>query len=284
MSAKFEEKFASNTDGLKIHYRDYKGDGAPVLCLPGLTRNLRDFEDVADRLAKNGRRVICLSFRGRGRSDYDADPKNYTPLKYVVDAIAVLNDAGADRAIYLGTSLGGIVTMATAALLNDRVVAAILNDIGGEIAQAGLERIKAYAGVTPEIKNWAQAADYARSINKSAFPHYGDQDWMRFAERVFHHDKDETFHLDYDPKIGDAARTGGPPDLWPLFAALVETPTLVIRGETSDILSSDILARMKKEKADLRTFDVAGVGHAPMLDEPGVFDEIDTFLNGLPTD
>lgn len=279
----FEDKFCKSADGLALHYRDYASDGAagsPVLCLPGLTRNLKDFEDVAPRIAARGRRVLALSFRGRGRSAYDPNTENYFPTKYAEDALSVLDAEGVSAAVFLGTSNGGITSLVVAATAPERMRAVILNDIGPEIDEAGLNRIRSYAGQPTTISGWADAAAYARATNKIAFPAYTDEDWIRFARRLFSEDSSGAPVLDYDPAIGAQVRAdrGPAPDLWPLFDALGDAPTLVLRGALSDILSRETIAQMQARKPDLVTAEIPAVGHAPMLDELAALAALAAFL------
>jgi pimeloyl-ACP methyl ester carboxylesterase len=287
----FTERRWTSPDGLTLFARDYPGaDGParlPVIAIHGLTRNSADFEVIAPLIARGGRRVLALDMRGRGRSDRAADPMTYQPPVYAKDVLALLEAAGIDRAVFLGTSMGGLITMAITALKSRMVAAAILNDIGPVVSPEGLARIAAYSGQSVETPTWAAAADHARRINGAAFPHYTDADWDAFARRTFRDGTEGSPVPDYDPDIAVPIRAGGAgalaPNLWPYFRRLArKRPTLLIRGATSDLLGPDIAARMRKVAPDMHYAEVPGVGHAPMLDEPEARAAIFEFLRDLP--
>ncbi len=292
----FADRFwtAPGSEGLVLHARDYSAASgparAPVVCLHGLTRNARDFEDLAPRLAARGRRVLALDVRGRGASAWDPDPMRYVPAVYAGDVLALLDALGIARAVFVGTSMGGLITMVVAAMRPQAIAAAVLNDIGPELAPEGLARISGYTGQGGPVNDWAGAADYARRINQVAFPHYGPDQWAAFARRLFS-EKNGRPVLDYDPEIAKALARPAPapgetppppPDLWPLFKALAQYPLLTVRGATSDLLSPDIAMRMREAAPDMAFAEVAGVGHAPMLDEPEALAAIDGLLETAP--
>jgi len=295
MQEAFADRFWTSPDGLKLHARDYAGASgaarAPVICLHGLTRNARDFEDLAPRIAANGRRVLALDVRGRGQSAWDPQPMRYVPATYAVDVLALLDALGIGRAVFIGTSMGGLITMTIAAFRPQAVAGAVLNDIGPEIAPEGIKRITGYTGRSAAVATWAEAADYARQLNAVAFPHYTAEQWTAFARRLFA-EKDGRPVLDYDPDIAKAFAPPPPPegqappppvDLWPLFKGLaLGRPLLTIRGALSDLLSPDIAGRMREAAPEMAYAEVAGVGHAPMLDEPEALAAIDTLLEAAP--
>ena len=275
------------SDELSLYARDYAGAEGPallpVIAIHGLTRNSADFGTIAPLIAATGRRVLALDVRGRGRSDRAADPMTYQPPVYAKDVLALLDQAGIGRAVFLGTSMGGLITMALTAMAPERVAAAILNDIGPEVAPEGLARIASYTGQKVEIRTWDDAADYARRTNGAALPHYGPDDWMTFARRVFREGPDGAPVLDYDPDITAPMRAGGKdalvPDLWPAFRNLAKgRPLLLVRGATSDLLSPALAGRMREAAPHMAFVEVPGVGHAPMLDEPAARDAILDFL------
>ena len=211
----------------------------------------------------------------------------YQPPVYAKDVLTLLDAAGITRAVFLGTSMGGLITMALTALKSRVVAAAILNDIGPEVDKAGLARISSYSGKPVDTPTWSAAAAYAREINGVAFPHYTDADWDAFARRIFREGTEGSPVLNYDPDISVPIKAAGAkalaPNLWPYFRRLAKKrPTLVIRGETSDLLSADIAQRMQKAAPSMRYVEVPGVGHAPMLDEPAAKSEIFEFLRDLP--
>jgi pimeloyl-ACP methyl ester carboxylesterase len=266
----------TSPDGLTLFARDYApGPGVarpPMIAIHGLTRNSADFEAIAPLLAQSGRRVLAVDVRGRGLSDRAPDPMTYMPDVYARDVLALMEQAGIDRAVFVGTSMGGLITMALTAIRPKAVVAAILNDIGPEVAPEGLARIAAYSGQPVEIGSWADAAAYAKRINAVAFPHYTDVDWDAFARRIFRQQPDGEIALDYDPDIAVPIRAAGAkalvPNLWPMFRRLAKKkPTLLVRGANSDLLSADIAARMKKAAPAMAYVEVPGIGHAPMLGE-----------------
>jgi pimeloyl-ACP methyl ester carboxylesterase len=280
------ERWFDSADGLRLYYRDYAAESPgklPVLCLPGLTRNSRDFAHVALRLRRD-RRVLCADLRGRGRSQHDPHWQNYHPGTYLGDIARLLDDAGVERCVFFGTSLGGILTMLTAATAPQRVAAAILNDVGPEVDPVGLARIASYVGRFPPARTWGEAVTLVRSTYEFALPGLTDEQWLDYARRSYT-DVDGTPRLDMDPMIGEAVRSApaaAAPDLWPVFRALGPVPTLVLRGATSDLLSSATLDRMQAEKPDLVRVEVPNRGHVPLLDEPEAVTALDAFLDRLP--
>jgi pimeloyl-ACP methyl ester carboxylesterase len=286
----FAERHWTSRDGLKLYARDYSaapgGDRLPVICLHGLTRNSKDFEDIAPQIAAWGRRVIVPDVRGRGQSDRDPNPANYQPKTYARDVVEMMAGLGISRAVFLGTSMGGLITMTLAAMRSKAIAAAILNDVGPAIAPEGVIRILSYAGKGSEVRDWNDAAAYVRRTNAIAFPHFGDEDWHRFAQRTFRQGNAGP-ELDYDPAI-TVALSKPPPKLAGFIAAMLfrrlarKRPTLLIRGETSDIITAEIADRMQRTAPNLRRVDVPGIGHAPMLSEPEAVDAIDQFLRTTP--
>ena len=289
MDAYAERRWVSR-DGLNLFARDFAGASGkaqlPVVCLHGLTRNSKDFEDVAPWLAGCSRRVLVPDVRGRGLSDRDPNPLHYSPKVYVRDVLDLMESLGIARAIFLGTSMGGIITMALAAIRPKAVVAAILNDVGPEIAPEGVTRIMSYVGKPVEINDWEAAANYVRQTNGAAFPDYADADWQRFAQRTFR-DNAGVPELDYDPRILEPLlqhRPGRHSRLaWFLFRRLArKRPTLLVRGANSDVITQPIADKMERKAPALRRIDVSGVGHAPMLTEPVAVDAIKQFLRTIP--
>ena len=284
IEAGFSDGYAVTADGLRLHYRDYPGPSGkpPLVCLHGLTRNARDFADFAERYSPAWR-VITPDFRGRGSSDYDPLPARYTPLTYAADVLALLDQLLIDQAVFVGTSLGGLVTMTVAAMAPQRIAAAILNDIGPEMSAAGLERIGSYVGRGGPFSSWDEAADAVERISGNAHPNYAREDWLKAARRVCREDGGRIL-LDYDPAIAVPFQAKGPAprvDLWPLLRALGQKPLLVVRGELSDLLSAAALEKMHEAVPAMKSVTVPGVGHAPMLDEPEAVAAIDEFLASL---
>ena len=284
----WQERYFESSDGLSLYYRDYhpaeESDRLPVLCLPGLTRNSRDFEALALRLQRAGRRVLTPDLRGRGRSQHDPDWSNYQPTTYLGDLAALQAAAGAERVVVVGTSLGGILAMLIAATRPAAIAAAVLNDVGPEIAPEGLQRIAQYVGRHIPVGSWEEAAAQARATYGLALPDLTDAQWLAFARRSYV-EVDGVPRLDMDPMIGEAVRaapSGAAPDLWPVYGALRPLPALAVRGELSDVLSEATFERMALEKPDLRRVTVARRGHPPLLDEPECVLAIDEFLSDLP--
>ncbi len=271
--------------GLSIAADHYRGGArTPVLCIPGLTRNAADFEDFAPLAAATGRDVFAVSLIGRGRSDYDPDYLNYKPDIYCGDILAFLNARGVNRAIFVGTSLGGIVTVLTAMAAPDRVAAAVINDVGPELAPEGVMRIAGYvgaraAGADEQARDLNEAAARLRAVNEPAFPNRSEEFWRLFARRTFRQDTDGRWRLDYDPGIGKALLEVGPaPELWGPFAAMGSIPTLIVRGAISDLLTPPSIAKMRAVNPSFAYCEVAGVGHAPTLTEPDAWGAIRAFL------
>ena len=282
--ARFKDGYFEVSDGLKLHYRDYRGsdDRPPLLCLHGLTRNARDFAHFAE-LHSPEFRVIVLEFRGRGLSDPDPQPMRYNPLTYAGDVLQLLDHLQLPQAVFVGTSLGGIVTMAIAGIAPQRIAAAILNDVGPELGQVGIDRIMTYLGKDRRFQNWDDAAAALSISQGPSFPDNTHQDWLRMARRNCR-ERDGEIVFDYDMAIAEPFRTGGSVpkvDMWPLFLALAQKPLLVIRGEISELLSTETLDRMKEAAPAAGFAVVPGIGHAPELSESEAAAAIDAFLANL---
>ncbi len=282
----FEGRRWTSRDGLSLYARDYPAAGEvaglPVIALHGLTRNSKDFEEIAPVIAGWGRRVVVPDVRGRGQSARDPNPLNYRPPVYARDVVEMMATLGIRQAVFLGTSMGGIIAMTLAALRPRAIAATILNDVGPAIAPEGVARILGYAGKQIEIGSWDEAADYVRRTNAVAFPDFKDQDWRKFARRTFR-DNDGIPVLDYDPAIALAlTRPPGRVSQWMagwLFRKLArKRPTLLIRGELSDVITAGIAANMQGAAPGLQQCVVPNVGHAPMLTEPEAVDAIARFL------
>ena len=270
--AAYSEGEWTSADGLTLRYRDYAGrdDRPPVLCIPGLTRNCRDFEPVAERFAGDWR-VIAIDLRGRGQSDYARDAASYMPLQYVADVAALLDQAGLERVVAIGTSLGGVVTMLLAMTAPERIAAAVLNDIGPEVEATGLARIRDYVGQGRSYPTWMHAARGLKEQGGVAYPDFAISDWLRLAKRLMVVGPGGRIAFDYDMKIAEPfnrAEGTAPVDMWPAFRALADRPVLALRGALSDIISAATLKRMGRELKGLQAVTVPRVGHAPTLEEP----------------
>jgi len=285
MASDTNTHYFKSKDGLNIFYRDIGGqnDGTPVICLPGLTRNSRDFDALASYMSDR-RRVLTIDFRGRGFSDYDPNWENYHPPTYVDDVWTLLDALDIPQVIVVGTSLGGLCAMVMAAQQPQRVAGVVMNDIGPEINPAGLERIQAYTGRLPAVTNWAEAAAQVREVYGAWLPGLSDADFEALARRGFREGDDGVPRLDMDPNIGRAVREVGPQkgDPWALFDALADMPATLLWGALSDILTADIVDRMQARKPDLAVVQVPGRGHVPLLDEPECLAAIDDILERVP--
>ena len=282
-AADWQGRFWTSRDGLKLFYRDYAGpsDRPPIVCLPGLTRNSRDFEDFANRYS--GRfRVIAPDFRGRGMSERDPQPERYLAPVYAADVVQLLDELGIDRAVFVGTSLGGLVTMLIAPTQPQRIAATILNDIGPELDQSGLDRIRSYVGKPVRFRSWDEAAEYITEINRGLPASNRHDDWLRAARRLCKEDGDGIV-FDYDMAIAEPfnQRNDGAVtfDMWPLYRKLDGVPLLILRGELSDLLSPSAAQAMVADHPDAELVTVPGVGHAPDLTEPEAVAAIDRLLD-----
>ncbi len=271
-----------SNDGLRLHYRDYGGSAErpPILCLPGLTRNARDFDTVAARLSPHWR-VISVDLRGRGESAYAKDAMTYVPLTYVQDVERLLTELKIDRFIAFGTSLGGIVTMLLAGTGHGRLAGALFNDVGPTIEPRGLDRIRGYVGRGGAYPTWVHAARGLAETNAEVFPDYGLTDWLAMAKRLYRLSTNGRIVPDYDKKIAEPFRLPGGEagiDLWPTLDALATIPTLIVRGELSDLLTPATVDAMLARLQDGARVTVPRVGHAPVLDEPEAAAAIDALL------
>ena len=274
--------FYQSDDGLRLYARDYpSASGAPViLCLPGLTRNSKDFAQLAHQLQET-HRVICPDQRGRGRSARDTDAANYRPDKYALDMFALLNVLQLKEVVIIGTSLGGLMAILMIASEPTRIKAAVLNDVGPEVDPRGVARITGYVGKTVPANNWEEAVQQTANINAAAFPDFSPHEWQTMA-RDLYIQEGRVPVLDYDPAIAQGLASGSAaPNLWPLFDTVGDKPMLVIRGEDSDILSVETLAEMSRRLPHLTSLNISRRGHAPTLTEPEAYKAICEFLGAI---
>ena len=286
---RFEDGWWQSIDGLKLHYRDYQSgtDGLPpILCVPGLTRNARDFEAVASRLLPAWR-VICVDLRGRGESQFATDPTSYQPSSYLTDVNALLVKLGLRQVVWFGTSLGGILAMLMAATTPERLRAVLLNDIGPAIEPGGMARIRAYVGKTGSWPTWLHAARGLAELQGDVFPRHGLEDWLATAKRLCRLTSAGRITFDYDMRIAEPIRDApvdGPPlDLWPAFESLAGRPVALVRGARSDLLSVATSNEMWRRLPGLDIATVPDVGHAPLLQEPEAIAAIDRLLDRVAT-
>jgi pimeloyl-ACP methyl ester carboxylesterase len=278
----FADRYWNSADGIKLHYRDYAGplDRPPILCIPGLTRNARDFEPLAERYAGQWR-VLCIDLRGRGGSGFDPDPANYAPAVYVADVLKFLDQLGIADAVFAGTSLGGLCTMLLAATDAERIAGVLLNDIGPVIEQEGIDRIGSYVGQDTRFGSWDEAAAELRARHRATFHKWGTAEWDRYVRRIAREDHGQ-IRFDYDMAIADNfVRAAGKPqiDAWPFYRALGGRPVSILRGELSDLLSASSASEMASAIDDARLFTVPHVGHTPNLEEPESHAAMDDLLD-----
>lgn len=271
-------------DGRTLAYHDTHSEGPAVLCLPGLTRNSRDFAGLAQHLGDRYR-VLRLDPRGRGLSEWAVDPvAEYTVAVEVGDALALLDHLGIARAAIIGTSRGGLMGMTIAAAVPERVRGLVLNDIGPVIEREGLDFILTYLGIEPKAATFEEAARGLEATMGRAFPDLTHEQWLGFARTIFR-DEGGRPRLSYDPRLRQAVEASlkqGPAELWDLFDALAGVPLLAIRGENSNILSAATLAEMARRRPDMLWVTVPRRGHPPFLDEPEARAAVNAFLEGLP--
>lgn len=280
--AAYEDKYWWSHDGLRLHYRDYAGrdDRPPILCIPGLTRNVRDFAPVADRLAGDWR-IISIELRGRGESAYAKDPMTYVPLVYLQDIDKLLDELALPSFVGLGTSLGGIMLMLLGSTGRERMVGALINDIGPHIDAAGLERIRTNMGGASSYATWVHAARAIAEVDAAIYPDYDLEDWLAYAKRRFRLTSQGRIVPDYDQRIAEPFRVPGGEagvDLWPAFEAMRGMPLALVHGALSDLLSEATVQEMKRRVPDLDVARVPRTGHAPVLDEPEAAAAIDRLL------
>ena len=256
----------------------------PVVCLPGLSRTEADFETLASRFASDAespRRVYALDYRGRGLSEHDPDWRNYDPQVELADVIAVTTALGIDRAIFVGTSRGGILTMLLASARPSLIAGAVLNDIGPVIEMKGLLRIKGYVGKTPRPRNYADGVTVLRRLFGAQFPKLTDAQWLAWAQRSWKQNGD-ALTARYDEKLANTLEAVNPdtppPPLWAQFDALPRVPVMVIRGLLSDLLSQETVEAMRAHRADLEVVEVPDQGHAPLLDDEPTFLKIEQLV------
>ena len=282
MDTSYADRYWTSPDGLKLHFRDYPGSNErpPLLCMHGLTRNSRDFADLADRVAGTWR-VIVPEMRGRGMSEYASDSATYNPLQYVQDVSALLEQEGIERFVAVGTSLGGLMTMLLAAIDPSRIAGAVLNDIGPEISPDGIERIREYVGQGRSYATWMHAARALQEVHGEAHPRFGIEEWLDMAKRSMVVQQNGRIGFDYDMKIAEPfAQDDGaaPADMWPALEALDGRPVLIVRGEKSDLFAEDTLKSMLARLPQAASVTIPETGHAPMLNEPEAVAAIDELL------
>jgi pimeloyl-ACP methyl ester carboxylesterase len=285
--AAYRDLYVSAQDGLKLYGRDYgsrEASATPVVCLPGLTRHSGDFDVIARALAQHTeapRRVLALDFRGRGLSGRDPDWRNYDVKIEVADTLAFLAAAGVGHAIFLGTSRGGLVTMALSAVRPAMIRGAILNDIGPEVDARGLIRIRSYVGKLPPPRDFEEGAELLKRISADQFTAAEESDWRFYAENTWREENGRLV-LSYDTALmkGLAALDleAPLPTLWPLFEGLTPFQILVLRGANSDLLSEATVAEMQRRHPRMQSYSIVGQGHAPLLTDKPTIERVLRFV------
>lgn len=287
MSAQFRDVFCQSADGLKLHAKMIGPDSStalPVLCLPGLTRTADDFDDIARAIATSPaapRKVVSVDYRGRGLSDYDADPAKYAVPVELGDVLAIAASLGISRAILLGTSRGGLISMAMAAAQPKLLAGVILNDIGPALEIGGLMKIKGYIADPPPRQTWDEAARGLKELFGTVFPSLTEDEWMAWARRAFREKSGGGLERTYDLKLShtlDGLDPANPlPQVWELFDAMAGVPLMLIHGALSDLLSRQGVQDMIARRPDIDLVTVQDQGHAPLLADKGTMDRIVAF-------
>lgn len=281
------EVFYRSTDGLRLYAADYGPEDSPlaVFCMHGLTRNHKDFEPMIEGL-NLPLRFISVDVRGRGKSDRDLSGNTYTPAHYVQDMMALVDHLALKKIVLIGTSMGGLMAMLMAHLHPDAIKGIILNDIGPEVGAEGIKRIAGYAGGSEVFHSWVEAAQTIGNTQEAIYPEFSESEWLEFAKRTCIQTNSGEIIFDYDPAIVKGMDIK-PPNwrmrlmAWRLFGATKKFPLLIIRGETSDILSGKIANRMKRRHKTSELLAVPQRGHAPTLSEPDALQAIRTFLSHI---
>ena len=276
------ERRVTSFDNLSLYVRDY-GDPldprVPLFCLGGLTRNCKDFESLAERYSADGRRVICPDYRGRGQSAYDPDWRNYDPRTYIRDIQDLLSVLNLHHVVVVGTSLGGILGMGMAVAMPTALAAVVMNDVGPKVETGGLDFIINYIKQDRPQDDWNGAV----ATIKTMLPNLTFQDdgiWLKMAQNTFREREDGKLYFDWDVNIVKPMQDSSYaiPDMWPLFRALKDVPTLVLRGAESDILSPETFVEMQAVKPDMIGVEIPGAGHVPTMAEPESRAALEAFL------
>jgi len=276
--------YINSEDGIPLFYRYYlcgKSRKTAILCLPGLTRNSKDFYNLAILLQKE-RSIICFDFRGRGRSGFDPNWRNYKPEVYIRDVHTLLTVLNIEKVFVIGTSLGGVIAMGMGVAMPTLIKGVLLNDIGPNLSIEGFSAIKLYLNNKKTYKNWQEAAENLKFF----FPtlgNYSSYDWVQIVKGSYIKSTDGRILQNWDPKISKLINkldfTGI--DLWPLFLSLRRFPLIVVRGEDSNVLSSTTFAEMVNVIPHIKALSIPGVGHAPTLLEMIVLESLRGTLNEI---
>lgn len=258
----------TSSDGLSLYYED-EGAGLPILCLSGLTRNVRDFDHVAPQILQ-GHRMIRMDYRGRGQSDYAEDFATYSLPREAQDALELLDHLGIKQVGLLGTSRGGLIAMGLAATAKDRLLGVAMNDIGPVLEPAGLDMIMTYLGRRPAAPDIDSLIQLRAALTAEQFPNVPLEKWRHEISHNYTQG-DGRVELNYDAKLRDAVLAGGADgavDLWPFFEAIAPLPCALFHGVNSDLLTAETVTEMARRMPALGVASVADRGHIPFLDEP----------------
>lgn len=289
MQPNFTDRFLWTGDNVRLHYRDYPGgkQGQPaLLCLPGITRNARDFEALAAHFAPRFR-VLVASFRGRGESGYARDPLTYVPLTYLQDMGLLMDDAGVEKVVIIGTSLGGLIGLLLDVTQRRRIAGLVLNDVGPDMEEAGLARVRTLLGKGGNWATWLTAARDIARRQAEIYPDWTLEKWLVHAKRLCRVSREGRIVWDYDPEIAvpfnlpNNSSNAGALDLWLALESFHDRPLLSLRGALSDILSAASQARMAQRMPRLTAVTVPRVGHAPTLEEPAALAALEQYLKGF---
>ena len=279
-----------SSDGLALHASVYGSPlepWLPVVCLPGLTRNSRDFRDLAVFLSTHRhrpRRVICFDYRGRGRSSWDKNKDNYNPIVEMDDIFDGMAAMGVSRAVVVGTSRGGMIAMMMGVARPALLAGIVLNDIGPVVEPLGLARIKTYVGGTLSPEDWTDAVRILKRLHGAQFTSLNDEQWLALAHMSYRDESGQPVP-DHDPALARVfvgADFDQPiPTLWKEFRALRSTPILTIRGGNSDLLSTSTVAAMASNHPRFESVTVPGEGHPPLLRGTHLLQRVSTFISGI---
>jgi pimeloyl-ACP methyl ester carboxylesterase len=258
---------ASPTGLHRMAYLEWGSRDNPkvVVCVHGLTRCGRDFDFLARALAAD-HRVVCPDVAGRGDSEWLRDPTEYQVPVYVNDMVALIARLDVETVQWIGTSLGGLIGMSLAALPQSPVTKLVLNDVGPVVTAASVSRIASYVGRWPPLPTIEAAEAYVRAVS-APFGAHSDAEWRFLTEHVVRRNPDGSFRMHYDPALALTFKAPGPPrdvELWGLYDN-IRCPTMVVRGESSDLLTRDTANEMSRRGPRAEVVEIAGVGHAPTL-------------------
>lgn len=286
----YKEHYFQTDDGLKLYLRDYQAknwthETLPVICLPGLSRNSRDFDKLAQTLSheyNDSYRVITLDYRGRGNSQWDENKKNYNIIREAQDVAIAMDYLAIPKAHFIGTSRGGLILHILATMKLDAITSIVFNDIGPRIELAGLLEIQEYLSKARLPNDWNEAARMQKMVHGKEFTQLTDDDWQDMAQEIYI-EKDGLIKPDFDPWVVESIKTLDEttelPTLWDQFALLYEVPMMTIRGENSTLFSKETLNKMDERHPNHTAITVQDQGHPPLLQSGELPKQIFDFLN-----